>query len=146
MAVIYVARSVQFGKWASDVGLSKHVFKVGIADEPVKAVIEAGWSGETDWTLVRREEAGDVTEAEALDRVGRKEKPIEALYYPRLKGAVGLFKVSPSHVENYFLVSRALSGDSETAAVRLKVTDFANYLIAIALRRSDAPAWSLTPR
>ena len=55
MGAIYVARSARLSKWASDVGLSKHVFKVGCADEPVKALVDAAdWAGESDWQLVRK--------------------------------------------------------------------------------------------
>ena len=31
MGVIYVARSANFSKWASEVGITKHVFKIGYA-------------------------------------------------------------------------------------------------------------------
>ncbi len=55
MAVIYVARSVKFGTWASDVGLSKNVFKVGYTEEDPKAVVARGWAGENDWSLVRKQ-------------------------------------------------------------------------------------------
>src|SRR5712671_5034704 len=44
MGVIFVARSAKFGKWASDVGLSKNVFKVGYAEEDPKAMVEKGWA------------------------------------------------------------------------------------------------------
>ena len=66
MGVIFVARSAKFGKWASDVGLSKNVFKVGYSEEDPKPVIEQGWGGETDWTLVRKREADGTTEEQIV--------------------------------------------------------------------------------
>ena len=128
MGVIYVARSVKFGKWASDVGLSKNVFKVGYAENDPKPIVEKGWAGESDWTLVRKHEA-DMSEEEIIGRLARKEKMIDPTYYPRLRGATGIFKVSPEHVENHILVSRVMSGASERAELKLKPTDFADYLI-----------------
>ena len=77
MAVIYVARSTALGKWASDVGLSKHVYKVGIAEEPLKPVLAAGWCGETDWTLVKKAQAGDIDEAAAIALLAKKERMID---------------------------------------------------------------------
>src|SRR5689334_13950273 len=106
MAVIYVARSAKLAKWAADVGLSKHVFKIGVGEEPVKETIEKGWAGESDWTLLRKREADGVSEADAIARLARKAKMIDPNYYPRLRGAAGVFKVVPEHVENHILVTR----------------------------------------
>jgi hypothetical protein len=53
MGILYVARSVKLGRWASDVGLGKNVYKVGIADGDPKALAATGWAGETDWAVVR---------------------------------------------------------------------------------------------
>jgi hypothetical protein len=133
VSTIYVARSSKLSKWASDVGLSKHVFKLGLTDEDPKAVVAAGWAGETDWQLVKKQPVEGLTEAEAVERVARKEKPIDPNLYPKLRGAVGVFKVLPAHVENHILVSRALAGDAERIDLKLKPADFADYLIGKAV-------------
>lgn len=134
MGVIYVARSARLSQWASDVGLSKHVFKVGITEEPVKPLVQAGWAGETDWTLIRQQDAEGVTEEAMIERLGRKAKLIDPNYYPRIRDAAGLFKVLPAHVQNYLIITRALAGEKEPGDIKLKPADFATYLIHNALR------------
>jgi hypothetical protein len=134
MTVLFVARSAALAKWASDVGLSKHVYKVGVAEEPLKPVLAAGWCGETDWTLVKKADAEAVDEEAAIGRLAVKERMIDPNLYPRLKGTRGVFKVAPQHVENHILVGRALAGESELKELKLKPTDFADYLIKNALK------------
>jgi hypothetical protein len=134
MATIYVARSSKVGKWASDVGLSKHVFKLGCTEEDPKALAAAGWAGETDWQIVKKQAVEGLTEADAIERVARKEKLIDPNLYPKLRGAAGVFKVIPAHVENHILVSRALAGEAERIELKLKPADFADYLIGNAVR------------
>ena len=134
MATLYVARSSKLGKWASDVGLSKHVFKLGCTDEDPKALVTAGWAGETDWQLVKKQAVDGLTEADVIERVARKDKLIDPNFYPKLRGAAGVFKVLPAHVENHILVSRALAGQAERIELKLKPADFADYLIANAVR------------
>lgn len=134
MAVIYVARSVKFGKWASDVGLSKHVYKVGVSEDDPKPVVAQGWGGETDWAIVKKREIEDLSEEEAIQRLQRKEKMVDPAYYPRLRGAAGIFKVLPEHVENHMIVSRTMAGENDRAEIKLKPADFAEYLIHNALR------------
>jgi hypothetical protein len=135
MPVIYVARSAALSKWASDVGLSKNIFKLGVAEEPVKDLIAAeGWAGATDWTLVKKEDAGDLTEETALERLGKREIIVDPKYYPRIRDTRGLFKVNPVHVESHIIVGRALEGGAESVAVKLKPADFASYLIHNAKR------------
>src|SRR3546814_5876639 len=131
---------MRISDWSSDVcssdlvGFSKNVFKVGVAEEPVKAVVaQADWGGVSDWTVVGKEEAPGLTEAEVLDRLARKEKLVDPDYYPRLKGAAGIFRVSAASVENHLLVSRALAGEEDLRDVKLKPADFAAYLIRNAI-------------
>lgn len=134
MAIIYVARSVKAGKWASDVGLGKHVYKLGVTDDDPKQVAAAGWAGESDWSIVKSEPAEGLEEDEAIDRLAGKERMIDPNLYPKLKGARGVFRLNEVKVENHIVVSRALSGESELKAVKLKPTDFAAYLIQNAKR------------
>jgi hypothetical protein len=134
MAVIYVARSATLSKWASDVGLSKNIFKVGVAEEPIKDLIAEGWAGETDWTLVKKDEAGELTEEAVIERLAKRETTVDPKYYPRIRDTRGLFKVNPVHVESHIIVGRALEGGAERIAVKLKPGDFASYLIHNAKR------------
>ena len=134
MSILYVARSSKLGRWASDVGLGKNVYKVGVADGDPKALAATGWAGETDWTIVRKAPVEDLSEAQALDRLGRKEKIIDPNLYPKLKGAAGVFRLTPARVENHIVVSRALAGQSDRTEIKLKPADYADYLIHNTLR------------
>jgi hypothetical protein len=134
MAIIYVARSAKLSRWASDVGLGKNVYKVGVAEGDPKALSATGWAGEADWMIVRKRAVEGLSEEEALERLGRKEKVIDPNLYPKLKGAAGVFRLTPARVENHFVVTRALAGESDRTEIKLKATDYADYLIHNALR------------
>lgn len=134
MASIYVARSVKAGKWASDVGLGKHIYKVGVTEDDPKQLAAAGWVGETDWSVVTAEPIEGLDEDDAIERLAAKERMIDPNLYPRLKGVRGVFRVNPVKVENHIVVGRALAGESDLKAVKPKPADFAAYLIANAKR------------
>jgi hypothetical protein len=134
MSTIYVARSVALGKWGSDVGVSKHLYKIGVTDEDVKKLVASGWAGETDWALLKQEEAEGLTEEQVIERLVKREKLVHPQLYPRIKGTPGIFKVLPAHVENHIIVTRALAGGAERVELKLKPIDFATYLIHNARR------------
>ena len=134
MSILYVARSVKLSRWASDVGLGKNVYKVGVVDGDPKPLAATGWAGETDWTILRKQAVEGLSEEQALDRLGRKEKMIDPNLYPKLKGAAGVFRLTPARVENHIMVTRALAGQSDRAEIKLKPADFADYLIHNTLR------------
>jgi hypothetical protein len=134
MPVLFVARSARLGRWASDVGFGRNIYKVGVADDDPKALAAAGWAGEADWKIVRTEPVEGLSEADAFERLGRKEKSIDPNLYPKLRGAGGVFRVAADHVENHIIVSRALAGASDRTDVKLTPADFAAYLIHNALR------------
>jgi hypothetical protein len=134
MPSIYVARSVKAGKWASDVGLGKHLYKLGVTDGDPKAAAAAGWAGETDWSIVTAEPVEGLDEDDAIARLAAKERMVDPNLYPKLKGTRGVFRLNETKVENHFIVTRALSGESELKAIKLKPADFAAYLIVNAKR------------
>jgi hypothetical protein len=134
MGTLYVARSAKLNKWASDVGLGKHVYKVGVAEEDPKTLAAAGWAGEGDWSIVRSEPVDGMTEDEAIERLSAKERMVDPSLYPKLKGTRGVFRLNETKVENHIVVSRALAGDSDIKVLKLKPADFAAYLIHNARR------------
>jgi hypothetical protein len=129
MPTLFVARSVKISKWASDVGLGKLVYKVGVTDGDPKAAAAAGWAGESDWAIVKTEEIEGLDEDGAIERLARKERMIDPNLYPKLKGARGVFRLNLVQVENHIVISRALAGSSDKAELKLKPLDFAAYLI-----------------
>ena len=134
MSILYVARSPKLGRWGSDVGLGKNIYKVGVTEGDPRELAAAGWAGETDWTIVRRLAVESLNEYDALDRLARKEKMIDPNLYPKLKGTAGVFRLTPARVENHIVVTRALMGQSDRAEIKLKPTDYADYLIHNASR------------
>lgn len=141
MPTIYVARSAGLAKWGSDVGLSKHVYKLGLTDQPLKQHLTASaWAGFADWTIVlKQEEVTAPSEAEAIQSAARKVRMVDPALYPRLKGAMGVFKILPAQVENHIVLTRALAGLEESGDLKIKAADFARYLIHQALRGAPDP-------
>jgi hypothetical protein len=133
MGTIFVARSASLSDWASDVGLSKHVFKLGVTDEDVKSLIAAGWANFPNWTLLK-EAPADVSEAEAIAKLAAKVKMIDPMLYPKIKGTPGIFKVTQAQVENHIVVAKALQGSTELLAPKLKPVDYASFMIHNALK------------
>ncbi len=136
MTIIYVAKSASLQTWASDVGLTKHLYKIGITEIDAPAAIAAlnanRFAGRSDWTMVKQQRIDNVNEADALSRLGQKETAIDSTYYPQLKGAEGIFKIKPVNVENHFIIESALAG-RERKNKRLTSGEIGLYLIRNAL-------------
>ena len=132
MPVIYVARSKSLSDWGASVGISKSLFKVGVAEgtgkTAVAALNEEECAGLDDWRLVGSEEIADVDEEAALERLGKTDMVVEPAYYPRIRGATGIYRVKPEKVENSLLVEKAFAGE-ESLDFTVKPGDFATYLI-----------------
>jgi hypothetical protein len=136
MATLFVARSAELCQWASDVGLSKHVYKLGVTAAPIKEALAAGWSGFAGWTLVKKQDGvDDLDNDAAIAAAAARVKMVDPALYPRLRGETGIFKVTPAQVENHIVLTRALAGLEESGELKIKHPDFANFLIHNALRR-----------
>jgi hypothetical protein len=112
MPVIYVAKSKGIENWGADVGLTKHVYKVGVAAESAEAAVAAlnaeGVAGHRDWKLVKKKPVETGDEAAALQRLGARVQAVDPDYYPGVKGAAGIFKVRPADIAD-FLIRNALA-------------------------------------
>jgi hypothetical protein len=132
VTAVYVATSKNLAGWAADVGLTKHIYKLGVAegaaDDAIKALNDDGFAGESDWRLLKAQEVDGLGEADAVERLAKKEKMIDPNYYPKIRGAVGIFKVKIGNVANHLLVKRALAGD-EQKLDKVKTADIAAYLV-----------------
>lgn len=132
MTVLYIATSKDLAGWAADVGLTKHVYKLGVAedtvDDAIKALNDEGFAGASDWRLLKQQEVDGLQEVDAVERLAKKEKMVDPNYYPKIRGAVGIFKIKIGNVANHLLVKRALAGE-EQKLDKVKTADIAAYLI-----------------
>ena len=135
MATLFVARSPELSQWASDVGVSKHVYKLGVTEAPIKDVLAAGWCGFGGWALVKKQDKVEgIDNDSAIEQAAVRVKMIDPNLYPRLRGETGIFKVVPAQVENHIVLTRALAGNQESSEIKLKHPDFADFLIHCARR------------
>lgn len=141
MSVVYAAFSKALAEWGDEVGLTKHIYKLGVGDGPAAASVEAlnagQHAGASDWKLLAKREVDGADEAALIERLARKEKLIDPTFYPRIQGAAGIFKVKTANVENHMMVKVALEGGN-TAKVKMKPSDVGAYLIRNAA--GEAPA------
>ncbi|MEO5338173.1 MAG: hypothetical protein H7841_14960 [Magnetospirillum sp. WYHS-4] len=137
MATLFVATSKAAGKWGGDVGIGKHLYKVGLtdgkADEAVKALNDGNFAGATDWKLARKAETDATDESALIAKVARREKMVDPTYYPRLKGERGLFSIKLANVENHMLLQMSLANE-QLKLVNPKAADIADYMIHLAAR------------
>jgi hypothetical protein len=131
MTILFVAASKNLASWAADVGLTKHVYKFGVAEiaaeDAVTALNTESYAGESDWRLLKQQEVEALDEADAIERLAKREKMVDPNYYPKIRGAIGIFKVKIGNVANHLLVKRALAGD-EQKLDKVKTADIAAYL------------------
>jgi hypothetical protein len=139
MPVVFVASSRDLGKWGGDVGLTKHIYKLGVAEESAEAAVKAmndnAAAGFADWKLLKTEEVEGADEDALIARLSQREKMVDPGLYPKIRGERGIFKVKPENVENHFLVKHALENEqAELKAFKATPVDVGTYLITSATR------------
>jgi len=131
MAIIYIAMSPLMQEWGADVGISKFLYKVGIAGESAKdAVAELnteGYAGQKDWQLLG-ERPSDLDAAALMSRLADRQKTIDPLYYPKLKGAKDIVKLEQRKVEANLVIKRTMEG-RDSKVPKLKPADMADYIL-----------------
>jgi len=136
MPIIYVAQSKSLQKWGWDVGLSKHLYIIGLTEQKADTIAgdlnQNQHAGCSDWKLLAHEVSDAAEESEIYQRIGRKETLVDPTYYPRLKKASGVCKVKIENVEHALLVEKALA-NQELTSVKVTAKRLATYLIRIAL-------------
>ncbi|MBM3503772.1 MAG: hypothetical protein FJX65_07830 [Alphaproteobacteria bacterium] len=136
MPSIYVAKSRTLTEWGHSVGLTKHLYLVAFTaekpDAAVAAMNAAGFAGQSDWVILKKEKVEGVDPAAALAKLSAREKMVDPDMYPKIKGVRGIFKVKFENVENHFMVKRALAGTAEIDR-KTKPADIGTYLIRSAL-------------
>ena len=128
MGILFVAASKALQEWAGDVGLGKHVYKIGLCEDGTPEEALTGLAGQTDWKVLKEVEAEGPEDA-ILARLGHKEKLVDPNYYPRLRGATGIVKLNITNVENSMLVAIALENREPPKNFKVKPVDIAQYLI-----------------
>ena len=132
MTTLYIAMSPAMQEWGADVGISKYLYRVGVTEDASKdAVAELnaeGYAGHKDWELIG-ERAVDAVDAAGLAvRLGERQKVIDPLYYPKLKGAKDIVKIDPRKVEANVVIKRTMAGH-DSKVPKLKPADMAAYIM-----------------
>ncbi|MBF0356156.1 MAG: hypothetical protein HQL43_13055 [Alphaproteobacteria bacterium] len=138
MPCIYVAKSKDLGEWGSDVGLTEHLYRLGVhegsSEEALAAINQEKLCGKSDWVLLKSESFEDMPDENALiERLARKEKLVDPKIYPGIRNATGIFKVKILNVENSILVKEALEGKTPKIK-KAKPAEIGAYLLANALK------------
>ncbi len=132
MPVVYVAMSNAMQEWGADVGVSKQLYKVGYTDgDAQEAVQELGaenYAGHADWQLAGSREVEGLDAETVMERACERQKVLDPLYYPRLKGAKDIVRLDQRKVEAHIVIKKTMEG-GDSKVPKLKPADMAEFLI-----------------
>ena len=137
MPAVYVAQSPTQQEWGSDVGISKDLYKVGLAEgdgeaaakEAVDALNAEKVCGQVDWLLIGTKDFAIDSEEALIAKLADRQKMIDPNYYPKLKGVRGIFKVNVRNVEAHHVIKNTMEGKASKVP-KLKPKDIAEYLLS----------------
>jgi hypothetical protein len=139
MPAVYVAMSPTQQEWGEGVGISKHLYKIGLAEgegkdaatAAVAALSEATHAGQTDWQMIGFKNLPVESEEELIAKMADRQKMVDPTYYPKIKGVRGIFRINIRNVEAHHVIKNTMDG--KTAKVpKLKPKDIAEYLLSAA--------------
>lgn len=136
MSTIFVASSATMQEWGNDAGISKHLYRVGLTDDDVKAAVDEmnaeGYAGQKDWVLAGSRAVEGVDPAGWLARLADRQKVVDPLYYPKIKGAKDIVRIDQRKVEANIVIKQTMEGRSSKVP-KLKPADIADYIVSSVL-------------
>ena len=132
MPSVYIAMSPTMQEWGSDAGISKHLYKAGVTDDDPKAAVDAlnaeGYAGQKDWQLAGDKAVDTIDEEGFVARLAERQKTVDPLYYPKLKGARDIVKLEQRKVEANFVIKQTMEGGASKVP-KLKPQHMADFII-----------------
>jgi hypothetical protein len=132
MPTIYVAFSPAMQEWGAEVGISKFLYRVGLTDDEPKAAVDEmnaeGYAGQKDWVLAGSKPVEAMDQAGLLARLSERQKVVDPLYYPKVKGAKDIVRINQRKVEANVVIKLTMEG-RESKVPKLKPVDYADYII-----------------
>lgn len=132
MSSIYIAFSPLMQEWGSDVGVSKHLYKAGFTDEEPKDAVQTlndeGYAGHRDWELAGARPLTGLDQLALLTRLSERQKVLDPLYYPKIKGAKDIVKLEQRKVEANLVIKRTMEG-RDSKVPKLKPADMADFIM-----------------
>ena len=132
MPTIFVASSPAMQEWGSDAGISKHLYRVGLTDDDVKAAVDEmnaeTYAGQKDWVLTGSGAVESMDADGLLKRLAERQKVVDPLYYPKIKGAKDIVRIDQRKVEANIVIKRTMEG-RDSKVPKLKPKDIAEYII-----------------
>ncbi len=137
MPAAYVAMSPTQQEWGEGVGISKHLYKLGLADgngkaaatAAVEALNASSHAGQTDWELIGTQDVAETDEAALITKMADRQKMVDPTYYPKIKGVRGIFRVNIRNVEAHHVIKSTTEGKIAKVP-KLKPKDIAEYLLS----------------
>ena len=137
MPIVYVAMSNVMQEWGADVGVSKRLYKIGLVDgdpqEVVQDLCAENYAGHSDWQLVSSREVDGLDAETVLQRASERQKMLDPLYYPHIKGVKDIVRLDQRKVEANIVIKKTMEG-RDSKVPKLKPADFAEFLIESVLQ------------